>query len=377
MELRAAGPAPASTPSSGGPRSSYRNEPSAERAAELNAPPSDAAPRGPAADRGPSGSRGTDPAALLLGAIRMRALRLPLLRRAGPGPPGARAQRACRHTRAALRLRQRQRCSSGARAALAGAERGACERLMRAEGVSDAGDAGAGAGDDRRLDGVGSLRRARGRGLRGGAAAARARGVGRARVHRPARGTPGKHRWCSTTRRTASAKTAADGTGGQLRDPARRLRGRRRRGDGPTESASPTSSSRPRRPAIAEMGPNDIASARERLESVAPHRRGEFEVTSTPDWPLCHDCPARRRLCSGPAAARRARRRRRRPRRGGLDLGGQLVEPQLLEPLADRVELARAGDAHHLAAGRSRVSRRPAWPVEQSMICSRRATASS
>ena len=30
---------------------------------------------------------------------------------------------------------------------------------------------------------------------------------------------------------------------------------------------------------------------------------GEFEVTSTPDWPLCNDCPARRRLCSGPAAA--------------------------------------------------------------------------
>ena len=60
----------------------------------------------------------------------------------------------------------------------------------------------------------------------------------------------------------------------------------------------------PGEPAITEMGPNDIASARERLEAVVARiGAGEFEVTSTPDWPLCHDCPARRRLCSGPAAA--------------------------------------------------------------------------
>ncbi len=35
------------------------------------------------------------------------------------------------------------------------------------------------------------------------------------------------------------------------------------------------------------------------IEAIAA---GRFEVTSTPDWELCRDCPARRRLCSAPAA---------------------------------------------------------------------------
>ena len=60
----------------------------------------------------------------------------------------------------------------------------------------------------------------------------------------------------------------------------------------------------PGEPAITEMGPGEIAAARMRLQAlVARIDTGEFEVTPTPDWPLCHDCPARRRLCSGPAAA--------------------------------------------------------------------------
>jgi ATP-dependent exoDNAse (exonuclease V) beta subunit len=58
----------------------------------------------------------------------------------------------------------------------------------------------------------------------------------------------------------------------------------------------------PGEPAITQMGADEIASAGERLEGlVARIGAGEFEVTAEPDWPLCHDCPARRRLCSGPA----------------------------------------------------------------------------
>ncbi len=56
-------------------------------------------------------------------------------------------------------------------------------------------------------------------------------------------------------------------------------------------------------PVVFELGPADMAEARETLEHrVAAIAAGSFEVTPEPDWPLCHDCPARRRLCSGPAA---------------------------------------------------------------------------
>ena len=271
--------------------------------------PAAAPGRGPAADRGPSGSRGTDPAALLLGAIRIRALRLPLLRRAGPGPPGARAQRRrCRHTRAALRLRQR--CPRAARvergAALAGAERGALRAPDASGGRgADAGDAGAGAGDDRRLDGVGFC----GVWAAGTRCGRRCRccsrsGVGRARSIDLLAETPGEaplvldyktDRLGEGTPWNGRPTTGSSET--STRSPPQRRRGR----PSPRRLRLPRG---PGEPAITEMGPNDIASARERLEAVVARiGAGEFEVTSTPDWPLCHDCPARRRLCSGPAAA--------------------------------------------------------------------------
>lgn len=51
----------------------------------------------------------------------------------------------------------------------------------------------------------------------------------------------------------------------------------------------------------AELGPSELEAARGDLEHlIAGVRSGEFEVTDTPHWALCHDCPARRRLCSHP-----------------------------------------------------------------------------
>jgi len=59
---------------------------------------------------------------------------------------------------------------------------------------------------------------------------------------------------------------------------------------------------RPDEPAIEELDRERIAAARGGLEAVIEEiAAGRFEVTEEPDWPLCHDCPARRRLCSGPA----------------------------------------------------------------------------
>ncbi|MGH2981138.1 MAG: UvrD-helicase domain-containing protein [Solirubrobacterales bacterium] len=59
---------------------------------------------------------------------------------------------------------------------------------------------------------------------------------------------------------------------------------------------------RPTEPVIEELGRDAIRSARAGLEGIiVALAEGRFEVTSTPDWPLCHDCPARRRLCSNPA----------------------------------------------------------------------------
>jgi ATP-dependent exoDNAse (exonuclease V) beta subunit len=55
-------------------------------------------------------------------------------------------------------------------------------------------------------------------------------------------------------------------------------------------------------PVVTELGPPELAQARADLEAeVAEIAAGHFPVTDTPDWPLCHDCPARRRLCPSPA----------------------------------------------------------------------------
>jgi ATP-dependent helicase/nuclease subunit A len=60
---------------------------------------------------------------------------------------------------------------------------------------------------------------------------------------------------------------------------------------------------RPAEPVILELGPEEIKAARANLETtVAGLAAGSFEVTGEPDWPLCHDCPARARLCPTPAA---------------------------------------------------------------------------
>jgi ATP-dependent helicase/nuclease subunit A len=60
---------------------------------------------------------------------------------------------------------------------------------------------------------------------------------------------------------------------------------------------------RPEAPVLAGLEEAAIAEARARLEEmVAQIAAGQFEVTDSPDWPLCRDCPARRRLCSRPAA---------------------------------------------------------------------------
>ena len=58
----------------------------------------------------------------------------------------------------------------------------------------------------------------------------------------------------------------------------------------------------PADPVLTELGPEDLRLARREIERrVAEIAAGRFEVTERPDWPLCRDCPARRRLCSGPA----------------------------------------------------------------------------
>jgi hypothetical protein len=50
-----------------------------------------------------------------------------------------------------------------------------------------------------------------------------------------------------------------------------------------------------------EFGPDELDAARSELERlVAGVERSSFEVTDSPHWALCHDCPARQRLCSHP-----------------------------------------------------------------------------
>jgi ATP-dependent helicase/nuclease subunit A len=59
---------------------------------------------------------------------------------------------------------------------------------------------------------------------------------------------------------------------------------------------------RPEAPVIHEFDRAAIEAVRAGIEdTVAAIASGRFEVTETPDWGLCHDCPARARLCSAPA----------------------------------------------------------------------------
>jgi hypothetical protein len=47
------------------------------------------------------------------------------------------------------------------------------------------------------------------------------------------------------------------------------------------------------------LAKEELAAARSELERlVAGVERASFEVTDSPHWALCHDCPARQRLCS-------------------------------------------------------------------------------
>jgi hypothetical protein len=57
-------------------------------------------------------------------------------------------------------------------------------------------------------------------------------------------------------------------------------------------------------PVTARFGESELERAREGIERLlAELRAGEFEVTDRPYRALCHDCPARERLCShGPEA---------------------------------------------------------------------------
>jgi hypothetical protein len=55
----------------------------------------------------------------------------------------------------------------------------------------------------------------------------------------------------------------------------------------------------PGEPARDRFGEPELAAARERTESVLERlAAGRFEVTDRPHRFLCHDCPARDRLCS-------------------------------------------------------------------------------
>ncbi len=52
-------------------------------------------------------------------------------------------------------------------------------------------------------------------------------------------------------------------------------------------------------PVAAEHDASDLTDARSEIEElVAGVRAGRFAVTDSPHWALCHDCPARERLCS-------------------------------------------------------------------------------
>ncbi|MFN8151981.1 MAG: UvrD-helicase domain-containing protein [Solirubrobacterales bacterium] len=58
---------------------------------------------------------------------------------------------------------------------------------------------------------------------------------------------------------------------------------------------------RPDEPVVATLGPDEIEVGRERIEAVVARiRAGHFEATREPHHDLCHDCPARARLCPHP-----------------------------------------------------------------------------
>jgi hypothetical protein len=62
----------------------------------------------------------------------------------------------------------------------------------------------------------------------------------------------------------------------------------------------------PGEPVVTELGPEELAEAAASLEErIAEIAAGTFEVTPNPTWPLCHDCPARSRLCPAPAKPQR------------------------------------------------------------------------
>ena len=59
----------------------------------------------------------------------------------------------------------------------------------------------------------------------------------------------------------------------------------------------------PAAPLLATLDGPAIGSARDWLEAIVGEiGGGRFEVTATPTWDLCRDCPARARLCPSPAA---------------------------------------------------------------------------
>ena len=61
---------------------------------------------------------------------------------------------------------------------------------------------------------------------------------------------------------------------------------------------------RPDAPVRHTFGPDELDQARARIEGLLGRlRAGEFEVTDHPHRALCHDCPARERLCSHEPAA--------------------------------------------------------------------------
>jgi RecB family exonuclease len=57
----------------------------------------------------------------------------------------------------------------------------------------------------------------------------------------------------------------------------------------------------PGEPIVETFGPEDLEQARARIEAIVERLgEGHFEVTPQPHAALCHDCPARHRLCSYP-----------------------------------------------------------------------------
>nr|MBA2240089.1 PD-(D/E)XK nuclease family protein [Solirubrobacterales bacterium] len=56
---------------------------------------------------------------------------------------------------------------------------------------------------------------------------------------------------------------------------------------------------RPDEPILAELGPDELEHARGRLRGATGRiAAGSYEVTDNPHRALCHDCPARRTLCT-------------------------------------------------------------------------------